>query len=86
LFFSALEQAGLQLKQKHALPDHAALDNWLPVGHEPLLCTEKDAVKLWPRLPSAWAVPLVCELPPKLLQQLSAEVQRLSLLHGQKTT
>ena len=86
LFFAALEQAGLMLKQKHALPDHASLDNWLPVGDEPLLCTEKDAVKLWPRLPSAWAVPLVCELPPQLLQPLSAEVQRLSLLHGQKTT
>jgi len=86
LFFAALEQAGLMLKQKHALPDHASLDNWLPVGDEPLLCTEKDAVKLWPRLASAWAVPLVCELPPELLTQLSAEVQRLSLLHGQKTT
>jgi len=86
LFFAALEQAGLRLKQKHALPDHAALDNWQPVGDEPLLCTEKDAVKLWPRSPSAWAVPLVCELPPELLTQLSAEVQRLSLLHGQKTS
>jgi tetraacyldisaccharide 4'-kinase len=24
----------------------------------PLLCTEKDAVKLWPRFPGIWAVPL----------------------------
>ena len=85
LFFSALEQTGLQLKQKHALPDHAALDNWLPVGHEPLLCTEKDAVKLWPRLPSAWAVPLVCELPLPLLDALALNLQQLSLIHGQKT-
>jgi len=25
----------------------------------PVLCTEKDAVKLWDMLPQAWAVPLV---------------------------
>ncbi len=86
VFFAALEQAGMRLKHKHALPDHASLDNWLPASNEPLFCTEKDAVKLWPHFPSAWAVPLECELPPLLLQKLGTEVQRLSLLYGQKIT
>jgi len=86
LFFESLELIGLDLTLKHALPDHAALDAWQPVSHEPVFCTEKDAVKLWLHLPSAWAVPLDCTLPSKLLEQLESEVLRLSLLHGQKTT
>jgi tetraacyldisaccharide 4'-kinase len=86
VFFAALEKAGLHLQQTHVFADHADLSQWLPADDTPVFCTEKDAVKLWPRLTSAWAVPLVCELPPELLTQLSAEVLRLSLLHGQKTT
>ncbi|MSQ65441.1 MAG: tetraacyldisaccharide 4'-kinase [Limnohabitans sp.] len=86
LFFAALEQAGLRLTQTHVFPDHASLADWQTAGNEPLLCTEKDAVKLWPHQPDAWAVPLLCELPPELLLQLSTEVQRLSLIYGQKTT
>jgi tetraacyldisaccharide-1-P 4'-kinase len=35
-----------------------------------VLCTEKDAVKLWPRYPSVWAVPLRTELSRDLRQYL----------------
>ena len=86
VFFAALEQAGLQLQHKHVLSDHADLSQWMPVGDLPLFCTEKDAVKLWPHVPQAWAVPLDCELPAAWLEQLLADVQRLSLANGQKTT
>ena len=58
-FFDMLEDEGLSLGQTFALPDHIDFENWTPpAGHMPLLCTEKDAVKLWPRFPGIWAVPL----------------------------
>ena len=85
-FFEALQQAGLVTQSCHALPDHADLSNWKPSGEWPVFCTEKDAVKLWSHLPNAWAVPLECSLPKPLLDELAAEVQRLSSGHGQKIT
>ncbi len=85
LFFQALQAQGLQLAATHALPDHAPLQHWTPTRAEELLCTEKDAVKLWPHLPQAWAVPLDCQLPEVLLAQLQEDVQGLSSRHGQKT-
>jgi tetraacyldisaccharide 4'-kinase len=84
-FFSALQSAGLTLSQTQAFPDHAPLADWQPCHGRDVLCTEKDAVKLWPDLPQAWAVPLVCELPLPLLDALSLNLQQLSLIHGQKT-
>ena len=85
VFFQALTQAGLRLVQRWPLPDHASLSHWKPDSHLPIFCTEKDAVKLWPHLPQAWAVPLVCELPLPLLDALALNLQQLSLIHGQKT-
>jgi tetraacyldisaccharide 4'-kinase len=82
LFFESLRQAGLEIAHCHALSDHADLSNWQPTGPFPVFCTEKDAVKLWPHLPNAWAVPLVCELPATLLDQLVSQVQRLSSANG----
>ena len=85
LFFQALQAQGLTLVATHALPDHAPLQHWTPSRPEELLCTEKDAVKLWPHVPQAWAVPLDCQLPEALLAQLLHDVQGLSSRHGQKT-
>ena len=85
LFFQALQEQGLTLAATHALPDHAPLQHWAPSRSEALLCTEKDAVKLWPHVPQAWAVPLDCQLPESLLAQLLHDVQGLSSRHGQKT-
>ena len=64
-FFSMLEGLGLTVAERHALPDHANHDTLAGLAREllsrrmPVLCTEKDAVKLWDMLPQAWAVPLV---------------------------
>jgi tetraacyldisaccharide 4'-kinase len=85
VFFQALTQARLQLVHRWPLPDHASLLHWKPGSNLPIFCTEKDAVKLWPDLPQAWAVPLVCELPLPLLDALALNLQQLSLIHGQKT-
>jgi tetraacyldisaccharide 4'-kinase len=84
-FFQALEQAGLKLAKRWPMPDHAMFSQWRADNGLPIFCTEKDAVKLWRHAPSAWAVPLVCELPPQLLETLDTELQQLSSKHGQKT-
>ena len=64
-FFSMLRKQGFSLARTHALPDHARFDHWAPAhsGH-PLLCTEKDAVKLWTSHPDAWAIPLELHMHP----------------------
>ena len=71
-FFSMLRQQGLTLAHATALPDHYNFDSWLSsiYGLEPLICTEKDAIKLWPRYPQALAVPLVVNLPAEFLAAL----------------
>lgn len=64
-FFAMLRDAGLTLRNTVALPDHAdptAALSALPPG-VPLVCTEKDAAKLWRIRPDAWAVPLVLDIP-----------------------
>ncbi|WP_291916191.1 tetraacyldisaccharide 4'-kinase [Limnohabitans sp.] len=59
-FFAMLRATGLQLHHTTALPDHFDYANGAPVGTDrPLLCTEKDAAKLWQHQPRALAVPLV---------------------------
>jgi tetraacyldisaccharide 4'-kinase len=59
-FFTMLRTQGLQLAHTEALPDHYDFSSWLrskDVDY-PLICTEKDAVKLWKTHPDALAVPL----------------------------
>jgi tetraacyldisaccharide 4'-kinase len=63
-FFSMLADEGLLKLQTRSLPDHASLEHYrtsLPHG-KIILCTEKDAVKLWPHFENVWAVPLDIEL------------------------
>jgi tetraacyldisaccharide 4'-kinase len=59
-FFDMLRGLGLVLEQTFALPDHDPLVAWTPPPELalPLLITEKDAVKLWPRRPDALAARL----------------------------
>ncbi len=94
-FFAMLTQQGLALSTRHALSDHATLMEIERVlaapagdaasGHD-WLCTEKDAVKLWPRHPDVWAVPLITTLPDTLLRRIDALLApKLSLPHGQQT-
>ena len=79
-FFEMLRAQGLQLAQAQALPDHDDFAQWRPPasGHD-LLCTEKDAVKLWARCPQAWAVPLVLEPEAGFLTALDHWLERQGL-------
>ena len=85
VFFAALQSAGMTLSNTQAFPDHDPLADWQPRDAQDVLCTEKDAVKLWPRHPQVWAVPLQCELPEVFWDTLMPHLQRLSLSHGLQT-
>lgn len=71
-FFAMLRASGLQLQSTEAFPDHYDFESWKGSSYAgpQLVCTEKDAVKLWRWLPGALAVPLQVELPPGFWQQL----------------
>lgn len=79
-FFGMLQARGLTLARTLPLPDHAELAAGWPELRQRLhaaplwLCTEKDAVKLFPLLrdgdPEVLAVPLVVELAPEVLAQV----------------
>lgn len=71
-FFSMLRQRGLALRNTWALPDHAPFDraHWSIPTDQWLLCTEKDAAKLWRLRPDALAVPLQVTLEPAFWQAL----------------
>lgn len=74
-FFEMLRERGMVLSETHALPDHAGFEPGSAVattiaGIAPrttLLCTEKDAAKLWRLRPDALAVPLESSLAPDFL-------------------
>jgi tetraacyldisaccharide 4'-kinase len=58
-FFEMLRARGVMPIRCIALPDHDPYDDWQPP--EPgasVVCTEKDAAKLWRFAPDAWAVPM----------------------------
>jgi tetraacyldisaccharide 4'-kinase len=64
-FFDMLRAAGLTLTASYGLPDHhdfVHLPSAIPKDAT-LVCTEKDAVKLWRLRPGAWAVPLQVQIP-----------------------
>lgn len=73
-FFSMLAAQGLVLAQTQALPDHYDFNSWLRPSNKnfTLICTEKDAVKLWEKHPDALAVPLVFTPEPSFLTALDA--------------
>jgi tetraacyldisaccharide 4'-kinase len=88
-FFAMLREQGLLLEEEMALSDHA---DFAGVVHElkaagTLVCTEKDAVKLWQERPDAWAVPLQVTLDAGLLKAFDVLLDaKLSLPHGSQTT
>ena len=71
-FFAMLRAAGLNLIATVALPDHFSFDGWDLEMQEgsTLVCTEKDAPKLWRTHPGALVIPLAVELEPDFLQAL----------------
>ena len=79
-FFAMLRATGLTLAHTTALPDHHDFDSSsrLPGEGFTLICTEKDAVKLWPHHPQALAVPLALSVDPAFFSLLDAHLARLS--------
>lgn len=76
VFFDQLRALGLPLTRTLALPDHYDFNSWErpPDKRQWLICTEKDAVKLWRHAPDAVAVPLEVELDPHLVSALLERV------------
>ena len=84
VFFEMLREQGLNPAATLALPDHAGADAFQALPRSAsatVLCTEKDAVKLfavvagWPasERPAVWAVPLELQIEPDFF----AEIDRL---------
>jgi len=87
-FFDMLRAAGLRLQSTLALPDHHDFASTpLPAADAgPLLCTEKDAVKLMRIAPQAMAVPLEVEIEASFWAALDALVlPKLSSADGSQT-
>ncbi|MGV0960537.1 MAG: tetraacyldisaccharide 4'-kinase [Limnohabitans sp.] len=76
-FFEMLRHKGLTLARTAALPDHHDYSDW-PAAQDstPLLCTEKDAAKLWGHQPQALAVPLLITPEPAFWSALDHLVQK----------
>ncbi len=71
-FFDMLRACGLPLAHTITLPDHYdfhSLNTNEFKGYS-VICTEKDAAKLWPKWPQALAVPLLLTLEPACLARL----------------
>ena len=85
-FFQDLRDMGLTLEHTLARPDHDALQDWHPAEPGHWVCTEKDAVKIWPEHPEVWAVQLQVQLPQALLGEIHQALQTgLSSPHGHQT-
>lgn len=77
-FFGMLRQSGLTLARTMALPDHHDFEDWSSANTgRILLCTEKDAAKLWPHEPGALAVPLVITPEAAFWASLDARIAQL---------
>ncbi|MDD2919038.1 tetraacyldisaccharide 4'-kinase [Rhodoferax sp.] len=78
-FFAMLRAQGLPLAKTIAMPDHADFSRWAgnADGACTVLCTEKDAVKLWGREPDALAVPLDFTPDPAFWQALAMRLEPL---------
>lgn len=84
VFFDMLEKRGLGPVSRRPLPDHAepaAYAEVLRGAPQTLVCTEKDATKLFAQLPAdgsvqAWAVPLELTPDPAFLAAVDAHLAR----------
>jgi len=86
-FFAMLRDRGLSLAATTALPDHHDFADAAALAPAAtLVCTEKDAVKLWRLRPDAWAVPLMLEIEPSFWSAFDRLLDaRLSSPHGSPT-
>lgn len=79
-FFAMLRAQQLTLAHAEALPDHYDFDSWKRSSDKRymLICTEKDAVKLWLRHPDALAVPLQLHIEPAFFAALDTLLAKQS--------
>ena len=87
-FFEMLLAYGLQLDRAIALPDHAGFDEVAPAlaQQATLVCTQKDAAKLWRLRPDAWAVPLDLHIQESFWREFDRLLDaKLSSAHGSET-
>jgi len=89
VFFDMLRMRGVSLYQTLALDDHAEINSGTveTLEEHTLLCTEKDARKLWEVFPKALAVPLQLDIEPRFFAALDQRLQttldaKLSSGHG----
>lgn len=93
VFFAMLREHGLTLAEAIALPDHAGdaiYEDIARCSTHPLICTEKDAVKLFGLRPAGacvafWSVPLALRIEPGFFEAVDAGLARLSSRHGHQT-
>jgi len=92
-FFDMLQALGLPLSLTVARPDHDDYASWQrPRDRDyTLLCTEKDALKLWASHPDALAVPLLFAPEPAFFTAFdrlldATQGAQLSLPHGHTTS
>ena len=78
-FFAMLQDRGLPLERTVALADHDDFSHWRALydGRCRVICTEKDAVKLWPVQADALAVPLVFAPEPAFWAAFDLHINRL---------
>ncbi len=92
VFFDMLRACGLPLTRTAALPDHADAATLLAAltPEHTWLCTEKDAVKLFPLLqgqtsPTVWSVALEQTPEPAFYTAVDQALNGLSSAHGRQT-
>jgi tetraacyldisaccharide 4'-kinase len=80
MLHSAVQVHGLSLGGCEPLPDHYNFKSYQrPSGDDIwLVCTEKDATKLWATCPDALAVPLVQTIEPAMLDTLDTRLAGVS--------
>ncbi len=91
-FFDMLMAAGMEPAMTQALPDHYDFSSWkapADAGYA-IICTEKDALKLWRVCPSAWSIALHLTPEAAFLQALDQRIVALvgpplSSRHGHET-
>jgi tetraacyldisaccharide 4'-kinase len=85
-FFTMLRARGLRVERAIALPDHAQFTADDIPRDGVLLCTQKDAAKLWRFRPDAWAVPLEIDITPAFWRAFDPLLDaKLSSRHGPET-
>lgn len=77
VFFEMLADIGIHTEQNIPYPDHYDFTDWaLPARTEyTILCTEKDAVKIWPIDPTAIAIPLLQTMDQAFFENIHSALQ-----------